>query len=61
MIDVFKAASLGDLRRPTGGESAGALYGAPIGFETDSDAAITISLRRLLQRALSRSRATRAI
>jgi hypothetical protein len=48
MIDVFKAASLGDLRRPIGGQSAGVLYAAPIGFETDSDAAIVISLRRTL-------------
>jgi hypothetical protein len=44
MIDVFKAASLGDLQRPTGRQSAGVLYAAPIGFETDSDAAIVISL-----------------
>lgn len=44
MIDVFKTASLGDLRRVWGGQSAGAAYPAPIGFDTDSDAAIVISL-----------------
>jgi hypothetical protein len=44
MIDVFKAASLGGLWRVWGGQSAGAVYTAPIGFETDSDAAIVISL-----------------
>ncbi len=42
MKDVLSAASLGDLRRTFGGQSAGALYAAPIGFETDSDAAMIL-------------------
>jgi hypothetical protein len=40
MIDVFKAASLGDLRLTPRGQSEGAVYAAPIDSETESDAAI---------------------
>src|ERR1700730_6483591 len=40
----LKPHSLRALRRVWRGQSSGAVYAAPIGFETDSDAAIVISL-----------------
>jgi hypothetical protein len=47
MITASSAAWLGDLRRAIGGpNSVGAVYPALMGLETDSDAAMLISLRR---------------
>jgi hypothetical protein len=46
MIAASSAAWLGDLRRAIGGpNSVGAVYPALIGLETDSDAAMVISLK----------------
>jgi hypothetical protein len=46
MIAASNAAWLGDLRRAIGGpNSVGAVYPALIGLDTESDAAMVISLR----------------